>query len=421
MTASGAGLGRGRGNYAMVDFTGTTGADSLSGTAGADSFDISQGGADTIKAGRGDDSITVGAALSVDDRIDGGGGQDSLVLDGDYSAGLTLGPDTVTGVEHFILVGGHDYDLSIANRTAKTAEGTLTVTTQGLTAADHIRIDASAVIDRSLTLAVSGGFVTLVGGTGSDTLAFIGEGEFSASAGAGDDTVSIDGPLARSARFDGGDGADRLLLITPQTARITAAMAQNFETIQLQSGGDWRLTIADGVAGTAGLLISANTHVGDHVFVDASAERDSSLTIYGGVEADTLIGGRGDDVIDAGEGDDLVTGGRGQDTLYNGLGADTFIYLTLADSKVSAPDHIFDIGPFDFIDLSAIDANPNKDGDQAFRQVEAFTHHRGELVVGAYLSETNETLVSVDLDGDANADMTISLSGDHSDFTGFVL
>jgi len=67
-------------------------------------------------------------------------------------------------------------------------------------------------------------------------------------------------------------------------------------------------------------------------------------------------------------GQDVLIGGGGMDTLYGGSDNDTFKFLSTLDSSRHAPDSIMNFVSegHDRIDLSAIDANPFLDGDQAF-------------------------------------------------------
>ena len=78
---------------------------------------------------------------------------------------------------------------------------------------------------------------------------------------------------------------------------------------------------------------------------------------------DFLYGGSGDDTISGYDGNDLIVGGLGIDQLTGGAGADTFLFQLLGDSG----DVIWDYAKgIDTLDLSALDADSNIDGDQAF-------------------------------------------------------
>jgi Ca2+-binding RTX toxin-like protein len=142
--------------------------------------------------------------------------------------------------------------------------------------------------------------------------------------------------------------------------------------------------------------------------------------IRGSAVADGLGGYDGDDVINGGRGNDQLWGGRGKDALAGGAGSDKFLYLNLSESRGAAADTISDLQKSDWIDLSAIDANSSRSGDQHFRLVEAFTHHAGELAL-VYDEAHDRTKLMLDVNGDARADGLVYLSGDQTAFTHFVL
>jgi hypothetical protein len=141
---------------------------------------------------------------------------------------------------------------------------------------------------------------------------------------------------------------------------------------------------------------------------------------------DTLTGGSANDTLDGGSGIDRLFGGRGQDRLIGGTGDDTYRFGSTLDSRRVAPDVIIGITNTDTIDLRAIDANINKDGNQAFTIVDHFSHKAGEMTL-TYDPVSYFTKIAMDVNGDGTADMAIMLDGtvggfvDHSDFTNFVL
>ncbi|HSI19895.1 MAG TPA: hypothetical protein VK980_19160, partial [Sphingomonas sp.] len=83
--------------------------------------------------------------------------------------------------------------------------------------------------------------------------------------------------------------------------------------------------------------------VRDGFTLDASAESDGNLTVYGGL---------GNDTITTGAGNDWIYGGLGADILKGGLGADTYVYTKVAQSIGSSHDIIIGFDPtVDRIDL----------------------------------------------------------------------
>ncbi len=96
-------------------------------------------------------------------------------------------------------------------------------------------------------------------------------------------------------------------------------------------------------------------------------------TLNGGSGDDDLQGEAGNDTLDGGSGDDLLRGGAGHDILTGGEGSDTFLFRSSEFTLPSdANDEILDFvsldgeGADDLLDLSGIDANTTRSGDQPF-------------------------------------------------------
>jgi serralysin len=143
-------------------------------------------------------------------------------------------------------------------------------------------------------------------------------------------------------------------------------------------------------------------------------------TITGNIAKNYLVGGAGDDHLDGAIGADLLGGGRGVDTFRGGAGGDAFAFRALTDSTVDHMDLITDLALSDTIDVSRIDANTRKAGDQAFHIVHNFSGHAAEMVVH-YDSGSGRTIVSMDVDGDRTADSAFAIDGNHHTFSNFVL
>ncbi|MFO1106720.1 MAG: hypothetical protein U1E34_11510 [Amaricoccus sp.] len=137
-------------------------------------------------------------------------------------------------------------------------------------------------------------------------------------------------------------------------------------------------------------------------------------TILGSKQADTLsgysgndkiAGNAGDDALFGGDGKDFITGGGGADSLSGGAGADRFIFTSASESQGRFHDVIEDFSHQDKINLTKIDANAGKKGDQAFSFIgsDKFDHHAGEL-------RFSNKMLSGDVDGDGSADFSVEFA-----------
>jgi Ca2+-binding RTX toxin-like protein len=224
-------------------------------------------------------------------------------------------------------------------------------------------------------------------------------GDDTFNGGAGNDRFYFSSTFDEADRVIGGDGYDRLYLSgTSEVAtRINTQNASSIEEIQVTRGRVNFLIIEDGFGD---LTIRTGFNSGAIAQVDASSLTTGSLKIYGGTQADHLIGGEGDDRIIGLPGGDLLTGGGGNDK---------FVYERVSDSSNQfrrKPDLITDFSEGDTIDLPT-GLVPRYHVGQTDQRV-------GDVLV-EYFAESNQTRVSVFIDSDDVADMTIDLSGRHTD------
>ena len=136
--------------------------------------------------------------------------------------------------------------------------------------------------------------------------------------------------------------------------------------------------------------------------------------IDGGGNSDLLVGRQGDDTLNGEEGRDRLIGGAGVDLLNGGTGADTFLFAALSDTG-NGPgnrDVIGDWENVDRIDLSRIDADTTRNGDQAFAFIGTaqFSDTAGELRL-ARQGSNDISIVIGDTDGDGVSDFQIELTG----------
>jgi len=80
-----------------------------------DYFDISLGGADTVNAGGADDVIEAGTGFSADDVINGGDGNDTLLISGVQPAPVIMNSTTLTAVETIAASAGSGVNLVLNN------------------------------------------------------------------------------------------------------------------------------------------------------------------------------------------------------------------------------------------------------------------------------------------------------------------
>jgi Ca2+-binding RTX toxin-like protein len=145
---------------------GTHGDDVLTGSSANESFLLWQGGNDTVDAGDGNDVMRMGSAFNAGDKLDGGAGYDTVVLNGDYSDGVTLAADTMVNVELLKLIGSNDYNLTTDDATVA-AGATLSVRAM-MFKGHSLTFDGSAETDGSFNILGSVGGDTLIGGAQSD-------------------------------------------------------------------------------------------------------------------------------------------------------------------------------------------------------------------------------------------------------------
>lgn len=236
---------------------------------------------------------------------------------------------------------------------------------------------------------------TLNGGAGNDLLNG-GAGLDSLIGGAGDDFYVIDaaGDIVTESSNQG---------IDTVFANVTYTLPGHVEDLVLSN--------SDGFAGAPALDGTGN---------------GLANSIQGSGKTNTLRGLGGNDAIDGGNGDDLLIGGAGTDQLTGGLGADRFDFDAVGDSSAGAGRDVilgFD-GPGatsgDLIDVSTIDANTGKSGNQAFTFIEtsAFTGagqirviDNGSGVILQFNTNSNTSTVEMEIAIEGIADpLTITAS-----------
>jgi Ca2+-binding RTX toxin-like protein len=445
---------------------GGTGADSLTGTAGNDVFRVTlvgeisglaetiSGGADIdtldfqTEAASGDadisaavisgiETLALGATtltlratqLGAFTSVLGTGFTERVILSGAGTADLTGA--TITGIDEFRGSAGADGILLTGVALGQFIDGLAgNDTLSGTQAADLIEgglgNDVITGNEGSDTLRGEQGTDNLSGGIGNDSFQFAGISDISNLAetiDGGNDSDTMDfSALGATGRINLSAATIQnveALRIADNVVTLTTAQLGNFETIQ-GSGFFERIQIT-----TAGVVDLTGSNIagideftgtsGADTFLFAGGTGNLVVNTLGGADSvqagdsnDTLLGGAGNDTLNGGLGADVITGGQGTDSMTGGLGTDLFSFTDLTDlGSGGARDVITDFTHgIDVISLTALDANLNVPGDQAFSFVgsAAFTNTAGELrYAGGNLS--------ADVDGDGITDFQIALTG----------
>lgn len=232
------------------------------------------------------------------------------------------------------------------------------------------------------------------GGSGNDML--VGNNAVNSLIGnAGSDTLIGGGG---SDNLDGGGDNDDLY---GGTGGDTIDAGDGNDSVQGNAGGD-----------TIETSSGENTIFGGSGFDDITGGSGAD-TIYGGSgddvinggsNSDKIFGGRGDDQITGGNGNDELVGGLGADELTGGAGADDFVFQFASDSQtgVGNRDTITDFeAGIDDIDISNIPG-------LSFVGTSVFGGIAGQVRLA---ESAQDTIVAIDLDGDAAADMEIFIDG----------
>lgn len=170
--------------------------------------------------------------------------------------------------------------------------------------------------------------------------------------------------------------------------------------------------------GIAARIYGRGTAGADRLKVDATgivSGLAGNDRLTGNAGANWLAGDGGNDTLIGGSGNDRLAGGAGADKLYGGdgrkgSGSDTFVFTKLSESTASSKgrDTIYDFRSDDRFDLTAIDANTKKAGNQAFSFIGAdtFDGKAGEL---RYTKGKSDTYVYADTNGDRKSDFAVHL------------
>jgi len=276
--------------------------------------------------------------FTASDSLTGGAGNDTLVLNGDYSGSVGFGAATITSIETITVADGHSYQL-ISNDNNVGSGDTLTVDGSALTGTNALIFNGFAETDGHFAFTGGAGNDDFHGGAQSDTFDFTYGGADTGFGGGGNDTFSFGGTFDASDFVDGGGGSDTLSLngdYSTLTA-MTLSNVGNIETLQLLGAANsYNLAVSDGITGGSTLTVDASA--ASSLTFDASG---ATATAY------TVTGSAGNDTIVTGDDGSTITGGGGADALTAGTGADIFVYASAADSAADTKIHADTISGFD--------------------------------------------------------------------------
>ena len=329
---------------------GDAGNDRLNGNDGNDILNGGEGN-DTMRGGKGDDTYYVDSTGDV--------------VEEDWLRFRSSGNDTVkssvdwtlgASLENLLLTGEGDIDgkgNALNNRIAGNSGDNLL---EGLLGND-----------------------TIDGGAGSDTM----------KGGLGNDTYLVNnaGDVVTEASRAGTDTVQSF---------VSWVLGGNLENLELQG--------ADALAGTGnglGNRITGNS--GDNL-------------IYGLGGSDSLLGDEGADTLYGGDGDDILFGGSGADVLTGGAGRDIFRYTLESESGLSLEnmDLISDFSARqDTLDLSGIDANSARSGNQAFSKI-ILGSAQTFSGAGQLRFDASNGILYGNTDSDTDAEFSIKLTGVNS-------
>jgi hypothetical protein len=187
------------------------------------------------------------------DSLTGSNNNDTLSLNGDYSAGITFGAAQLTSIEAITLAAGHSYDLT-TNDGNVASGATLTVDASALGVTDTLDFNGSAETDGSFIIDDGGSNGSIITSRQGDTVTFLGGDGNSVTAGhdaganidsfdfgSSTNTTMIDGPNVYDATIDNfsQSAGDRIHLTGSDTESYAVAH-------QVDSGGNTVITLNDG-------------------------------------------------------------------------------------------------------------------------------------------------------------------------------
>ena len=329
---------------------------SFEGTSGSDTVEVGAGQS-IVNTGGGDDTIRISDESDPTNILDGGEGQDTLVISG---SDVDLSSVSIAGVE---AIRVSSESLAISSDQWNTYGEKIT-RAAGASTEFTLALDSASVetlSDDSLFVGFSGsdegdqltgnasdniilgnaGDDVLIGGAGDDRLV-AGAGVDELHGGEGADSLDVTGKAVVTDVIDGGEGEDTLTVADGQD--LSGASLSGIEIIAGE--GTIRLTVAQLA------LLSEVRGVNVHLIgEDAGFQTPSTIaltqgawvaladgTILGSTGNDSLSAGSGDQVFALGAGDDVIDGGSGYNTVQVSGLEDAFYWTINSSGEVVLTD-----------------------------------------------------------------------------------
>jgi len=370
--------------------TGGSKNDSFGGFAGNDTL-LGGSGSDTLNGGSGNDSMSGEAGndalygTSGNDTLDGGSGNDTLDGGGGSDA----------------LAGGRGNDVYIINTktdivSERSGQGTDRVhspITYSLGDTDGAGRNYGGNVEN---LRLTGSSHINGTGNGLNNVLYANNGANQLDGGAGNDTVSY----LYATRSSGSTGVTLDLSLLNASGQATASGV---------SGTD-RIKNIENITGS-----NYNDTLTGNSAANALSGGSGNDDLSGGAGNDNLAGGAGNDSLSGGAGNDNLVGGAGKDRLTGNSGRDTFDFNALSELGLGSPtrDVITDFARSqDRIDLSTLDANTARSGNQSFSAPVVGNHFSGAFTrVGELYFDPVADVLYGNTDADAAAEFSIQITG----------
>jgi len=389
---------------------GGAGNDFLSGGGDTDRL-IGGPGNDVMLGGAGVDIIYIAGSDAAGDLvIDGGSGQDQLVIGSitnlftvNYVASAELssfGPQN--SIELITSVGG----------THATLQGTSSDNVFDFSATQLINVDIDMGDGNdSVVTSMNSDGTSYAGGSGADDITLL----FTTTQ---LETVLTDaGMRAAMASYLDGTPADGSLSLALGLTSWNGAIS-GFEAAELALAVGGSTYVVDSAIGSTLPAYMAGTSGdnGNNLLVGTSGDDTGVTTLDGKIGNDILVGGDGNDMLDGGAGDDLLLGGNGNDRLIGGNGNDILAGGAGADTfRINGPtdglDHILDFNASegDVIELLAAAFGVAAGGDASAEFGSDATANAGSATERFHFDTANHTLY-YDADGNGAAATAIAIA-----------